>query len=121
MSENFDFKTAANLLPKISNDLNTVYQLIEACLSYRYKIRMKSNYTNTNDLIIDLKKQSSTALVAQLQQTKQGNLNIDEYGRSIESLLTVAQAGDNREAIATFIEANEKLAIDVFIRGIRNR
>ncbi|KAF5281177.1 hypothetical protein FQA39_LY17848 [Lamprigera yunnana] len=45
--------------------------------------------------------------ITQLQQTKQGNLNIDEYGRSIESLmadLTIAQAGDNEEAIATFRE-----------------
>ncbi|KAF5282563.1 hypothetical protein FQA39_LY04970 [Lamprigera yunnana] len=67
---------------------------------------------------------SSTALVAQLQQTKQGNLNIDEYVRSIESLmtdLTIAQAGDNGEAIATCREANEKIAIEVFTRGIRNR
>ncbi|KAF5276065.1 hypothetical protein FQA39_LY00861 [Lamprigera yunnana] len=35
--------------------------------------------------------------------------------------LTIAQAGDNGEAIATFREANEKIAIDVFTRGIRNR
>ncbi|KAF5286079.1 hypothetical protein FQA39_LY16425 [Lamprigera yunnana] len=69
---------------------------------------------------------SSTALVAQLQQTKQGNLNIDDYDyrRSIESsmaYLTIAQAGDNGEAIATFRKANEKIAIDVFTRDIRNR
>ncbi|KAF5299345.1 hypothetical protein FQA39_LY02518 [Lamprigera yunnana] len=59
-----------------------------------------------------------------LQQTKQRNLNIDEYGRPIESVmadLAIAQAGDDGEAIVTFREANKKIAIDVFTRGIRNR
>ncbi|KAF5277619.1 hypothetical protein FQA39_LY06112 [Lamprigera yunnana] len=90
--------------------------VLKACLLHRDNIQKKSNYTNTNGLI--------TALVAQLQQTKQGNLIIDKYERSTESLmgdLTIAQAGDNREAIATFREANEKIAIDVFTKGIRNR
>ncbi|KAF5279824.1 hypothetical protein FQA39_LY18217 [Lamprigera yunnana] len=137
MSETFDFKTAASLLSK------TVYQLIEGIELYEPSLSAVgkpifinyvlkpclSNYTNTNKLITDLKKQflpkqSSTALVAQLQQTKQGNLNIDKDGRSIESLMvdfTITQGGDNGEAIATFRKANEKIAIDVFTRGIRNR
>ncbi|KAF5280632.1 hypothetical protein FQA39_LY05280 [Lamprigera yunnana] len=116
MSENFDFKTAASLLPKVGNDLNTDYQLIEGIELYEPSLSAVGK-----PLLINY--QSSTAILAQLQQKKQGNWNIDEYGRSIESLagLIIAQAGDNGEAIATFREANEKIAIDVFTRAIRNR
>ncbi|KAF5289980.1 hypothetical protein FQA39_LY14915 [Lamprigera yunnana] len=122
MSENFDFKTAASLLPKVDNDLNTVYQLIEGIELYEHSLSAVGKPLLFNYQF--LPKQSSTALLVQLQQTKQGNLNIDEYGRPIESLmadLTIAQAGDNGEAIATLREANEKIASDVFTRGIRNR
>ncbi|KAF5294778.1 hypothetical protein FQA39_LY00262 [Lamprigera yunnana] len=34
ISENFDFKTTASLLPKVGNDLNTIYQLIEGIELY---------------------------------------------------------------------------------------
>ncbi|KAF5276014.1 hypothetical protein FQA39_LY00810 [Lamprigera yunnana] len=101
ISKNFDFKTAASPVPK----KNTVYQFIER-IEFMFIIEIRF------------------ALVAQLQQTKEGNLNIDEYGKSIESLmadLTIAQAGDNGEAIATFREANETITIDVFTRGISNQ
>ncbi|KAF5280001.1 hypothetical protein FQA39_LY05382 [Lamprigera yunnana] len=86
--------------------------------------RMETIVPTTKCRLKNYEVRSSTALVTQLQQTKQRNLNIDEYGRSIESLLadlTIAQAGDNEEAIATFSEANEKIAIDAFTRGICNR
>lgn len=149
---NFDFKTAASLLPKLnSSDSESVYNLIEgiqlyepslnqigkpllinyilkACISHKDSIRMKKSYDNTVELISDLKKQflprqSSTALAAKLQSTTQGEMDIEKYGRKIEELmsqLTIAQTGDNDNALPIFQTENEKIAVDVFARGIRN-
>lgn len=153
MTENFCLKTAASLLPKMdSNNTESVYQLIsgielydsflnqnskpsvinyviKACISQRDKIRLKEKYDNIANLIKDLKehfipKQSATALANKLQASKQGNLSIDEYGRSIESLmsdLTIAQSENDASATEIFKKANEKVAIDVFARGLNNR
>lgn len=147
----FDFKTVSSLLPKLNGEVETVHQLIEgiglyepslnasskpllinyvlkACITYRDRIRMKATYGNIEELIVDLKKhflpkQSSTVLAAKLQATNQGNLNIEEYGRSIEALmsdLTISQADNNANSTEIFAQANEKIAIDVFTRGIRD-
>ena len=151
MSE-FDFKTAACLLPKLDGKNETVHQLIDGielyelslstggknllinyiiktCIPYADKIRLKTTYADVQELVDDLKKhflpkQSPTVLAARLQSTKQGHRDMNEYGRSIESLmaeLTIAQAGNDSKSVEIFKRANEKIAIDVFTRGIQNR
>lgn len=156
MGEQFNFKTASTLLPKLDNNNNTdsVYQLLEGvsfyesslddqskpqlinyvlkiCLSHRDRIRMNATYPTVEQLILDLKKnfilkQSAPALIAKLQASQQGNLSIDDYAKSIELLmsdLTISQEGENTNAQVSEVirRENEKLAIDVFARGIRNR
>lgn len=151
MEGKFDFKTASSLLPKLNGTVDTVHQLIEgielyepslnetnkpllinfvlkACVPYREKLRLKSTYADTISLIADLKKhflpkQSAPALAARLQTLKQNNLSIDDFGKSVEALmsdLTIAQSGDDATRVDIFRKANEKIAIDVFANGIRN-
>lgn len=151
MAGNFDFKTAASLLHKLDGSNDSVHQLVQgielyepsltaeskpllinyvlkACLSYRDKIRMKTTYENVAELKNDLKnnflpKQSAPAIISRLQNLKQNNISIEEYARSIETLmadLTVAQTGNEEANREIFRKQNEKLGVDVFARGIRN-
>lgn len=102
--------------------------VLKACVSYRDKLRLKTAYTNTASLIDNLKKQflpkqSAPALAAQLQTLMQNNLSIDDFGKSVEALmsdLTIAQSGNDATKIDIFKQANGKIAVDVFANGIRN-
>lgn len=114
--EQFNFKTAASLLPKLDGKVETVYSLIDgielyepslneagkpllvnyvlkACILHKDKLRLKFNYGNTADLIKDLKtnflpRQSAPVLAARLQALRQNNMSIAEYATSIESLMS---------------------------------
>lgn len=151
MSENFDFKTAATLLHKLDGKIESVHQLIQGielyeptlcpaakplllnyvlkvCIPYNDKIRFQSTYAESKSLIADLQKvflpkHSAPALLFQMQNCKQNNKSIDQYGQLIAELmakLTLAQAGNANENIEIFRKENEKVAIDVFARGIQN-
>ncbi|KAK9882470.1 hypothetical protein WA026_021504 [Henosepilachna vigintioctopunctata] len=146
-----DQRTASSLLPKLDGKIETTHHLIEcielyesaldqinkpllvnyvlkACIGHVEKIRLKQSYNSVDELIADIKthflpKQSASALAARLQACQQGSTDIEEYGRSIEILmseLTIAQAGNDARALEIFKGANEKIAVDVFARGIKN-
>lgn len=105
--------------------------VLKICLSHRDRIRMKSGYNSVTELVVDLKrnflpKQSAPSLIAKMQASRQGNLTTDEYGRTIETLmadLTIAQIGEASEVqvIDVITKQNEKLAVDIFAKGLRNR
>lgn len=126
--ESIDFyesSLAAESKPQVIN------YVLKICLSHRDRIRMKSGYTTVFELIVDLKrnflpKQSAPSLIAKMQASSQGNLTTSEYGRSIETLmadLTIAQVGEIAETqvIEVISKQNEKLAVDIFAKGLRSR
>lgn len=102
--------------------------VLKACIPHNEKIRLSDTYQNVSDLISDLRKyflpkQSAPALLMQLQNCRQNGKPLDQYGQNIADLmakLTLAQAGDKQENINVFRGENEKVAIDVFARGIQN-
>lgn len=115
MSEKFDLKTAASLLPHMDGTEKTTKELIDgielydalldeagkksltnyvlkARLSGNAKIRLQSAYATNEALITDIKalfltKKSAGALSARLNGAKQGGKSIEEFGRTIEDLL----------------------------------
>ena len=115
-------------MSRCSGKILLIKYVLKACISRRDATRLASNYATVNELVVYIKKhfvpkQSSAILSAKLQGTRQGDLGIEEYGRSIEPLmsdLTLAQAEDDNTALEIFKKENEKLAVDVFVRGIRN-
>lgn len=154
MAEQFNFRTASAILPRLDGSIELIYQLVEGisfyetslddnskpqlinyvlkiCLSHRDRIRMSATYTTVDQLVVDLKrnflpKQSAPALIAKLQASQQGNLSIDDYAKTVESLmadLTITQEGENPnpEVSEVIRRENEKLAIDIFAKGIQNR
>lgn len=152
MGEAFDFRTAASLLPKLNGTDEMIYQLIKgiklykpvlkaeaeqllinyvlnACIPFKDEGRLKTTYASSDDLIKDIKihflpKRSAPAIIAELQNTKQGNKSIEEYGRSIEtlmSILTITQTDDHPNSGDIFRNENEKMAIDVFAKGLRDK
>lgn len=111
----FDLKTALNLLPVMTNEVENTKQLIDnieyydcilkdnACkqnlikfvlksrLSQEAKLMLKLNYGSVNDLIIDMKnvllsKKSATAIQNKLQTIRQNEASIEDYGREITKL-----------------------------------
>lgn len=115
MSEKFDLRTAAGLLPVMDGSENSTKQLIDAIelydalldaagkkllttyvlktrLSQSAKIRLNSTYVTNELLISDLKKHFITKksvpyLSGQLNNAKQDGRSIEEFGRKIEELL----------------------------------
>lgn len=115
MSEKFDLRTAAGLLPVMDGSENSAKQLIDAIelydelldtagkkllttyvlktrLSQSAKIRLNSTYVTNDALVSDLKthfitKKSVPYLSGQLNNAKQNGTSIDEFGRKIENLL----------------------------------
>ncbi|KAG5879212.1 hypothetical protein JTB14_027078 [Gonioctena quinquepunctata] len=145
MTEKFNLRTAASLLPVMDGTENVTKQLIDSIelydallddagktlltnyilktrLSQSTKIRMNSAYVSNAQLILDLKthfitKKSISAL------SKQRNCSIDEFGKSIEELLvdlTITQADGNQNAIQVLRGVNEKIAINAFANGLQN-
>lgn len=151
MGEKFDLKTAAGLLPIMDNKEGTTKQLIDSIelydelldaegkrhlvnyvlktrLSQSAKVRLSKTYNSNTDLIADLRshfitKKSSASLSTQLNNIKQGNRSIDEFGASIEELmvnLTLSQADGNDNAVIILSSVNEKLAINAFANGLHS-
>lgn len=115
MSEKFDLRTAAGLLPVMDGTENSTKQLIDAIelydalldaagkkllttyvlktrLSQSAKIRLNSTYTTNANLVDDLRnyfitKKSIPFLSVQLNSAKQNGKSIEEFGKTIEELL----------------------------------
>lgn len=115
MTEKFDLRTAASLLPLMNDSEIITKQLIDAIefynsildndskkllisyvlktrLSPSAKIRLNQTYQTTDDLVADLKKlfitkKSASALSVQLHNAKQNTQSVEQFGKSIEELL----------------------------------
>ncbi|XP_069357658.1 uncharacterized protein [Maniola hyperantus] len=145
----FDIKTAIALLPVMTGQEQVTQQLIDAIklyssmisevskptliefvlktrLSASGKLRLKSSYASTDDLIADMKKfliqkKSAVALHTQLLRTNQGNKTIESFGTELEELfvnLTLAQADGNDDNFQILRPINEKIAIKRFADGL---
>lgn len=116
MTDKFDLKTAASLLPAMDGSEDSTKQLIDAIelyselldnnshkllinyvlktrLSQSAKIRLEKTYATVNNLISDMKihlltKKSAAALATELHCVRQNGKTIDEYARNIEELFT---------------------------------
>lgn len=152
-SESFDLKIALNLLPVMNDNDDTTKQLIEGIeyysavlsnevcknkliqfvlksrLSQKAKLLLCSKYDTIDDLIRDMRKillpqKSYTALHAKLQQSRQNEKSISDFGRELSELfvdLTISQADGNSKNYEILRPLNEKLAIKRFSDGLRNR
>ena len=115
MTEKFDLKTAAGLIPIMDGTEHTTKQIIDSIhwydslldnagknlltsyvlktrLSESAKIRLNQNYTSNQLLIEDLKshfisKKSISTLSVQLNNAKQKSHGLDAFGKSLEELL----------------------------------
>lgn len=103
--------------------------ILKTRLSESAKLRLESSYVSCKNLITDMKthlltKKSSTALHSQLVNSSQGSRTIEEYGKTLEELfvqLTVSQADGNTSAYSVLKPLNEKLAVQRFTDGLRNK
>lgn len=151
MGEKFDLKTAVTLLPVMNGKEDVTKQLIDSIelynellddsgkklltkyvlktrLSENAKIRLKQDYSNNQLLVQDLKKffltnKAPTALSVQLNNAKQSNKSIEDFGKSIEQLfvdLTIAQSEGNEQNFEILQTVNEKIAINAFSNGLNN-
>lgn len=151
--DNFDLKIALSILPILNDDDSVTKQLIESAeyysstlipteiksklipfilktrLSPRAKLKLKSSYDTINDLIRDMQllllpQKSHVALQTKLQQCRQNDNSIDDFGKELSELfvdLTVSQAQGNTENYDVLRPLNEKVAIKRFADGLRNR
>lgn len=148
----FDLKTALSLLPVCSNDEVSVKQLIDGIEYYKSeldetsqakllnfvlktrltqaaKLKLSPTYANINELIAEMKaqllpKKSATAIQQKLQNFKQNDLTIDDFGRQITELfvdLTISQSDGNDANFKVLKPINEKQAIKCFADGLRSR
>ncbi|CAK1553245.1 unnamed protein product [Leptosia nina] len=93
------------------------------------KTRLANTYESCNLLLIDMKKhlltkKSSTAIHSEIMKAHRGTLSLERYGQIIESLmvnLTVAQADDKPESYGVLQPVYEKIAIQRFVTGLRNK
>ncbi|KAJ8914285.1 hypothetical protein NQ315_011019 [Exocentrus adspersus] len=151
MGEKFCLKTAASLLPLMDGTEEVTKRLMESIefydslldadnkklliqyvlktrLSQNAKIRLKSSYQTSAQLILDLKKhfivhKSAVALSAQLNSARQESKTIDEFGKTVEELLTeltIAQADGDSQVLDILKVTNEKIAINIFANGLRS-
>lgn len=149
----FDLKTALNLLPVMTDTEANTKQLIdnieyynsllekETCknnlinfvlksrLSQAAKLRLNTSYSNVSDLIADMQKEllprkAATAISSKLENMKQNNLSISDYGQQLSELfvnLTISQANGNSESYKILKPLNENIAVKKFADGLRNR
>lgn len=148
----FDLKTALNLLPVCSNDEASVKQLIDGIeyytseldeksqeklikfvlktrLSQPAKLKLSPSYANIDELITDLKahllpKKSASAIQRKLQNYRQNDLSIDEFGKQVTELfvdLTLTQSDGSDANFKVLKPINEKQAIKCFADGLRSR
>lgn len=147
----FDLKTAANLLPVMNDDELVTLQLIDSIelyesmlkdgdkihlvnfvlktrLSYGAKLRMSASYTTVTSMVTDMRKhlltrKSDTALQTRLQNARQNNRSISDFGEEIERLfadLTIAQADGDLKKYEVLKPINERTAIKRFSDGLRD-
>lgn len=103
--------------------------VLKTRLTESAKLRLEKSYTSCKSLIDDIRKhlltkKSSTALHSQLLKSSQGSRSIEEYGKSLEELfvqLTVSQADGDTSAYNVLKPLNEKLAVQRFADGLRNK
>lgn len=114
MTEKFDIRTAASLLPCMDGSEDTTKQLIDTIelysgllneegkkflinyvlktrLSQGAKLRLSNTYASIENLISDIKKhlltkKSAAALANDLHNVRQENKTIDQYAKTIEDL-----------------------------------
>lgn len=133
MSEKFDLRTAAGLLPVMDGTENTTKQLIDAIelydalldaagkkllttyvlktrLSQSAKIRLNSAYTTNVNLVDDLRnyfitKKSVPFLSVQLSSAKQNGKSVEEFGKTIEELMVdlTITQADGNENVVTIL------------------
>lgn len=151
--DTFNLKTALSLLPMMTDDVLVTKQLIESIeyyesvlakpeckkklilfvmknrLSQTAKLKLKCKYDTVSALLKDMRKlllpqKSAAALLTKLQNAKQQNRSISDYGKEISELfvdLTISQADGDSEKHAILKPLNEKLAIKRFADGLRDR
>lgn len=114
MAEKFDLRTAASLIPIMTNKEDTVKNLLDSIelydsllddpgkkllttyilktrLTQSAKLRLKDNYATNQDLITDIKKhclpqKSATTLAFKLTTAKQSGKSIQDFGSTLEQL-----------------------------------
>lgn len=151
--ELFNLKTALSLLPVMSDNEANTKQLIDnieyyssilknddcqtkliqfvlkSRLSQVAKLKLNKAYSNISDLIKDMRtellpQKSAPAIQNKLQQIRQNDLSIQEYGKEITELfteLTITQSNGNPDSFNILRPVNEKYAIKKFADGLRNR
>lgn len=149
----FDLKTALSLLPCMTDKEADTKQLIDnieyydsllqndSCkqnlinfvlksrLSQSAKLRLNSSYSSVNKLIKDMRnellpRKSATAIATKMEQIKQNNLSIVDFGKQLSELfvdLTISQAEGFSKNYDILKPLNEKIAIKKFADGLRNR
>ncbi|XP_063618687.1 uncharacterized protein LOC134791567 [Cydia splendana] len=152
MGESFELKTALNLLHVMTDEETNTKQLIDGIeyystilksddqnkliqfvlksrLSQSAKLKLKSDYDTSIELIQDMRKvllpkKSATAIQSKLHTIKQNNRSVKDFGSEIAELfvdLTISQADGNSDSFKVLKPLNEKLAIKKFADGLRNR
>lgn len=153
MADIFEIKTALHLLPVMDDSSDNTKQLIESIeyydsvldkpgckikliqfvlknrLSQRAKLLLSSKYETVDELIKDMRKlllpqKSYISIQTKLQNCKQYNKTVTDYGKEISELfvnLTISQAESDSAKYALLKPMNEKLAIKRFADGLRDR
>ncbi|XP_063538184.1 uncharacterized protein LOC134747496 [Cydia strobilella] len=151
--DTFNLKTALSLLPQMTDDEDSIKCLIDnleyyasllksidckrnlmlfilkSRLSQAAKLKLKSSYDTVDELVTDMKQvllpqKSATAIQNRLQQIKQNDMSIQDYGKEISELfveLTISQAEGKSESFKVLKPLNEKMAVKKFADGLRNR
>lgn len=150
--DTFDLKVALTLLPCMNDEESTTKQLIDnieyydsilnsdakpklisfvlkSRLSQMAKLKLLPSYASVQDLLQDMKKEllpkkSATTIQFQMQNIRQGEDSIDEYGKKLAEMftnLTIAQSEGNPDAFKILRKLNENQAIKRFSDGLRNR
>lgn len=148
----FDLKVALSLLPAMTDAEQNTKDLISAIeyysstldkdsevqlitfvlktrLSQSARLRLSSAYQSVDELLSDMKRQllpqkSATALQTKLQQARQHEKSIVDFGKEITELfvdLTISQSEGNSRNYDVLRPINEKVAIRRFADGLRNR
>ncbi|XP_063366320.1 uncharacterized protein LOC134654780 [Cydia amplana] len=149
----FNLKTALSLLPVMDGDEKVTRQLIDnieyyestlssadckkslinfvlkSRLSQLAKLKLEEKYSNVEGLISDMRckllpQKAATTIQSKLQQMRQDNLTISDYGQELTQLfvdLTITQANGNSKNYDVLKPLNEKIAIKRIADGLRNR
>lgn len=150
--EKFCLKTAVSLLPKMNGNEQVTQELIDSIELYESmlgdgdhkllinfvlktrlnegaKMRLNNSYNTVQELLTDMRNhlltiKSDTALQTKLQQARQGNKSIQQFGCEIERMfvdLTITQAKGDSNAYNVLRPLNEKNAIKRFSDGLQSQ